>query len=319
MTPTNESSAALPIQMVPLEAGSTIKDKLGLHELNQPRSGALELWVERLREYADLRGIGGQVMYQPGRTRESIPPFLVFRGGLKADDSLDEPVVLDDPLDLEWDKDDRCCSNGVIETDGTLYISAEHVDDQQSRMSQWGSPMESPPSGDLAESWFSSNILTVLLVDGLGHGTAAHEASKQARDATASVAFDRPDQIINHLHEAIAETRGGAVFVGQIDVEQSQLSYCSVGNIEARIVGPETSYLFADNGIVGYKMPDVETRSAAFSRENWLICHTDGVHCPGRDFYDDTFSRLSPALNSLRIHDRFEKGTDDAHVLVARY
>lgn len=320
MKPANESSSFDRNIFVSLEEDASMEETLGLPRLSHPRSDDLGQWVQRLREYTRSRGIEGQVMFQSSSQRESVPPTLVFRGRetTKDSDSIDSPTVLDDPLDLQLDTDGRCYSLGVIDPDGTVYISNEYGGEQRSRSNQWHSPMDKPPSGDLAEAWCHDQIMTVLVMDGLGHGPEAFEASQKARDVVENGVPAQPERLMARIHDGISDTRGGAVFVARIDPGRSQISYCSVGNIEARVVGTETRYLFKQNGIAGYQMPEIDTGQTAFNRGDWLVCHTDGVNPPKRDFYDEVFCRLSPALNAVRIHDQFEKGTDDALVFVAR-
>ncbi|MFI1417362.1 SpoIIE family protein phosphatase [Streptomyces sp. NPDC020731] len=137
-------------------------------------------------------------------------------------------------------------------------------------------------SGD-AWAWVrSGDRLTLMLADGLGHGSEAARASTAAADELRHWARLPPAECLPKLHAALAGTRGAAVAVAQLDTWAGRLRFAGIGNVTARLrEGDRWRSLLSRPGIVGVHRPlTVREDEVAWTAESLLILHTDGL--PGR-------------------------------------
>ncbi|MEV5934427.1 ATP-binding SpoIIE family protein phosphatase [Streptomyces sp. NPDC052079] len=137
-------------------------------------------------------------------------------------------------------------------------------------------------SGD-AWAWVrSGDRLTLMLADGLGHGSEAARASTAAVEELRHWARLPPAEMLHKLHTALAGTRGAAVAVAQLDIWTGRLRFAGIGNVSARLRdGDRWRSLLSRPGIVGVHRPNtVREDEVPWTSESLLILHTDGL--PGR-------------------------------------
>ncbi|MET7689139.1 SpoIIE family protein phosphatase [Streptomyces sp. NPDC005483] len=134
-------------------------------------------------------------------------------------------------------------------------------------------------SGDAFSQVRSGTRVTLMLVDGLGHGDKAADASTAAVEELRRCADLPPAEILRHLHAALRATRGAAVGVAQLDEGTGRLTFAGVGNIGARLrTGGEWRPLISHPGIVGAHFPaTVPLREAAWTPDSLLVLHSDGL------------------------------------------
>jgi hypothetical protein len=134
-------------------------------------------------------------------------------------------------------------------------------------------------SGD-AWAWVrSGDRLTLMLADGLGHGSEAARASTTAAEELRHWARLPPAECLPKLHAALAGTRGAAVAVAQLDTWAGRLRFAGIGNVTARLrEGDRWRTLLSRPGIVGVHRPGtVREEETAWTTESLLILHTDGL------------------------------------------
>ncbi|MFF9202800.1 SpoIIE family protein phosphatase [Streptomyces sp. NPDC014986] len=137
-------------------------------------------------------------------------------------------------------------------------------------------------SGD-AWAWVrSGDRLTLMVADGLGHGSEAARASTAAAEALRHWAALPPAESLRRLHSALVGTRGAAVAVAQLDIWSGRLRFAGIGNVTARLRdGDRWRSLLSRPGIVGVHRPHtVREEEVAWTAESLLVLHTDGL--PGR-------------------------------------
>ncbi|MEU2900190.1 ATP-binding SpoIIE family protein phosphatase [Streptomyces sp. NPDC001273] len=137
-------------------------------------------------------------------------------------------------------------------------------------------------SGD-AWAWVrSGDRATLMLADGLGHGSEAARASTAAVEELRHWARLPPAEALHKLHAALAGTRGAAVAVAQLDSWTGRLRFAGIGNVSARLrEGDRWRSLLSRPGIVGVHQPHtVREDEVAWTAGSLLILHTDGL--PGR-------------------------------------
>ena len=160
--------------------------------------------------------------------------------------------------------------------------------------------------------------LTLLVVDGLGHGAHAADAAAQAVQAFRREAWQEPQFVLDTLHRALRATRGAAAAIAQVDASERILHYTGVGNISGTIATPgKTTSLVSYGGIVGHQVRKIQQFSYPWPPQATLVMHSDGIATQWRlDQYPGIMKR-DPALTAALLYRDFKRGRDDATVVVA--
>jgi hypothetical protein len=176
-------------------------------------------------------------------------------------------------------------------------------------------------SGDRAVVSEAAGVTLLAVMDGLGHGPEAAEASGKA----AAILSARPDDALADLfarcHKALTRTRGVVMTAARIE-RQGLLEWAGVGNVEARLVragaahaGGESPMLLG--GVVGHQMRrTLRSSRVKLGRGDMLLMATDGVHA---DFTTGLAVQGSVQAVADRVLAASAKAHDDALVLVARW
>ena len=177
-------------------------------------------------------------------------------------------------------------------------------------------------SGDLHLVKPVSDGVLLAVVDGLGHGELATAASKTALEVLERQAGDRLSSLVLHCHAALAGTRGVVMTLTALSSSGGQLTWMGVGNVEGvllrgnRPAGTSPERVLLRGGIVGYRLPELQTKTLALASGDLLVFVTDGIRS---GFSNDLDHGDTPQRLADRILERYFKGTDDALVLVVRY
>ena len=175
-------------------------------------------------------------------------------------------------------------------------------------------------SGDLAVFVPTPAGGLACVIDGLGHGPEAADASELCASVVREHAEARAQDLLAACHGALLQTRGVVMTVAWFDLDRAQLSWAGVGNVDARLVhsGPELreDVALVFGGVLGYRMPRVRPATMPLERGDVLVMITDGIH-----------AAISPALAgggaaqamADRILSQHGKGSDDALAMVVRY
>ncbi len=159
--------------------------------------------------------------------------------------------------------------------------------------------------------------LTILLADGLGHGTeAANAANLAVRQLRAGL---EPGFLLERMHDALRVTRGAAAAVARVDLASGRVDYAGIGNIAGTIVDDgRTKSLVSMPGILGHRLQKVRTFDYELPPGGLLVMHSDGLRSGWElDGYPGVQRRDPLVIASLLIRD-FERGRDDVSVVVAR-
>jgi anti-sigma regulatory factor (Ser/Thr protein kinase) len=159
--------------------------------------------------------------------------------------------------------------------------------------------------------------VSVLLVDGLGHGPHAAVAAAVATTTFAQLGNAAPEAALAAFHKAMRGTRGAALSIAIIDEGGRTMLFGGVGNVDGRVIAADaTEHLVPQNGIVGHTMPNVRPLTAAWPDEALLVMHSDGISARWRlDAYPGLM-KAHPALIAGVIYRDFGRPRDDATVLV---
>jgi negative regulator of sigma-B (phosphoserine phosphatase) len=177
-------------------------------------------------------------------------------------------------------------------------------------------------SGDLAVFAGYDGGGLVAVIDGLGHGDPAADASAIAAKVIHRHRSAPPAELLRHCHVALNKTRGVVMTLAWFDLEVLELSWAGVGNVEARLVrgaggyGARHDSALVLGGVVGYNLPSIRTSTTDLYSGDAVAFATDGIET-------DYSASLAPGVPAQRLAERIlarhGKGNDDALAVVVRY
>jgi len=173
-------------------------------------------------------------------------------------------------------------------------------------------------SGDTGIAREEAGILSVTLIDVLGHGDEAAELASQAHHTLSTGEHLSPLATIERLHHQFRGSRGMVVSYACIHADTCMLEYCGIGNISARVFGPRPHQFVNRDGVVGYRMVSPKTHRHELKAGDVFVMHSDGI--TSRFYNEDIEEKLGlPAQNLAEyIMQTYSKGTDDASCLAVK-
>jgi len=174
-----------------------------------------------------------------------------------------------------------------------------------------------PACGDAWEVAISDKQISVLVIDGLGHGPEAEDAAKAGVCAFNRDPFAHPDFMLEELHHDMRGTRGGAVAIAQFDANQNILRFIGIGNIGATLVATDKTRGIASHpGIVGLQYRKIRVTDYPECAGALLILYSDGLQSRWnlRDYPGLIFRH--PAVIAAVLHRDYCRGRDDVTVVV---
>lgn len=188
----------------------------------------------------------------------------------------------------------------------------------------WGTVVV-PKTGEevCGDAWgvvFDARRMAFLVVDGLGHGSAAATAAHTAVDV-----FDRhapkesPGGAMQAIHRGLASTRGAAAAIAELRLAQGEMVFCGVGNIATTLFSDGMARKAVSmSGTLGHVARTVREFSYPIGSSFVLVMASDGLHT---NWSIDAYAGLlthHPALIAGVLYRDLKRGRDDATVLVAR-
>lgn len=121
--------------------------------------------------------------------------------------------------------------------------------------------------------------LRLAVVDGLGHGKGAHAAMTAALAALEANRDRRLDATIASVHEALRETRGAAIGLGELDRTTRRFEWLGIGNIAGVICAPHgaTRSIASHNGTLGQRVPRAPSVDYDWPAGACALFHSDGL------------------------------------------
>jgi anti-sigma regulatory factor (Ser/Thr protein kinase) len=157
--------------------------------------------------------------------------------------------------------------------------------------------------------------LSLMVVDGLGHGTFAAEAAQACIATFSSAPGNAPIEILQRANLAMSKTRGGAAACARLSART--MAYAGVGNISGHLVTHEKSQgLLSHNGTLGMHQRRMQQFDYGMDPGALLILHSDGISARW-----DLKSRADllarhPAIIAATLYRDHCRGRDDATVVV---
>ncbi len=176
--------------------------------------------------------------------------------------------------------------------------------------------------GDAWLATVQGKMMRIALIDGLGHGAHAHDASLLATQSLAAYSKLQPAEELSMLHQALKKTRGAVATIVHIDQVNHQLIYSGIGNIAMKMITPSvTKGCFSYNGIVGHIMPASFNNHSFLWNEktDFLIMHSDGIS--GRwdiQKYPGILQHHAMMVCAA-IYKDFDRANDDSTILIGKF
>lgn len=135
--------------------------------------------------------------------------------------------------------------------------------------------------GDAVSIYPADEWVTVLVVDGLGHGGLAHEASAVAVAHVTKRLGENPgvglESLMQTCHKALAGTRGAAVGICRLEPERAVLRFCGLGNIAMTSHPSRRGLGVSLAGVVGYRMRKVKEFMCELEPGDLIALYSDGI------------------------------------------
>ncbi|MCA1556102.1 MAG: ATP-binding protein [Acidobacteria bacterium] len=159
----------------------------------------------------------------------------------------------------------------------------------------------------------------IAVIDGLGHGPGAHEASQVALETLADWQGESLKDVFHAAHAALRPTRGAVMGACIMDTTRGSFAYAGVGNIEVRVFNaPEPVRPIPNNGTLGARLDKVRVWSYAWAEGATVVLSSDGVSASWDiNDYPGLLQKSPQLLAGILMRD-YGRDSDDATVLVAR-
>jgi anti-sigma regulatory factor (Ser/Thr protein kinase) len=119
-----------------------------------------------------------------------------------------------------------------------------------------------------------------LVVDGLGHGEGAHEASNEAiKIFNSHKDMNLPiETLFQKIHDGLRQTRGAAAAIAKLDLMRNELEYVGIGNLSAALFSKSKRESLASlNGIVGHGIKKIQPFTYSLPNDFILCMYSDGL------------------------------------------
>jgi anti-sigma regulatory factor (Ser/Thr protein kinase) len=156
----------------------------------------------------------------------------------------------------------------------------------------------------------------VAVVDGIGHGDKASEASKIALKVIEDQFRDELEQVVLTIHRRLQGSRGCVIGMVRMNKE-GKIEYLGVGNIRTQIYTTEMyKRLVSFDGLLGSNIRTLRTDRLNISTPCLIVLHSDGVASFN---FDDKRIVYRPVMEIAKeSFEKHKKSSDDATLLIAR-
>jgi anti-sigma regulatory factor (Ser/Thr protein kinase) len=173
--------------------------------------------------------------------------------------------------------------------------------------------------GDAAMFTRADGVLTLALIDGVGHGPEARAAALMAASVARAEAHRGPEAAVRACDDALADGRGAVMTVAHIDGGSMELA--SVGNIVTRLCRPRFSQSFrGESRVLGQRgaRRKITVEQTTVVPGDVVMLFTDGLKSDANLAEDLALMREHPLLMAHHLFAKYRRGHDDALVAVIR-
>ena len=163
------------------------------------------------------------------------------------------------------------------------------------------------------------DFTTIMVVDGLGHGSLAAECPRAAISVFPAISDRSPVEMLQRVHNALRHTRGAAVAVARLDFRKRDIRFAGIGNIGGFVDGLSQRRQFVSQpGIVGHSISNVREFTYVWPEGSLVLLYSDGISTHwSLDSYQGLRGR-DPSLVAGVVYRDWNRGRDDATIVVIR-
>lgn len=171
-------------------------------------------------------------------------------------------------------------------------------------------------SGDAAFCHEEDNGLFCGVVDGLGHGPDAAEASRAFVEYVTQNCCEPMDQMMLSASKHISSTRGAAASIMRFDLESGMFEFCGIGNCHLHVRASERISPVSYPGLVGHRIRKAVASHIPIPTDGGLfVLCSDGI---SSHVHLEKLSSDSAEGIVAEMLEHYGKHHDDATVLVVR-
>jgi anti-sigma regulatory factor (Ser/Thr protein kinase) len=160
---------------------------------------------------------------------------------------------------------------------------------------------------------------TLLVADGSGHGIEASRAAELATTVFAGHVDQDCTRIVETIHRALKPTRGAAIGIARIDVQERLVRFVGIGNISAVLVTDGNArHMISHNGTAGHVAPRIREFTYPFEGRPLVILHSDGLSAKWNLASYRGLSECHPALIAGVLYRDFRRERDDSSIVAVR-
>ncbi|MCA1612813.1 MAG: ATP-binding protein [Acidobacteria bacterium] len=188
------------------------------------------------------------------------------------------------------------------------------------RVGVWSRPHpEETANGDAYFVRRRGGQTLLAVIDGLGHGHGARDASAAALEVLAAWQGEPLEEIFARAHERLRPTRGAVMGACVVDTKRGAFYYAGVGNVEVRVFGtPQPARPISTNGTLGARLGRLKVWSYPWAEGATVILASDGLSATWDiNDYPGLLAKSPQLLAGVLLRD-YGRDSDDATVLVAR-
>ena len=205
---------------------------------------------------------------------------------------------------------------------GTAILSCVGEGSSRARVVVDGVCIAAPGEERCGDAWDEeprADGVTILVVDGLGHGAGAAEAAATAVAAFRSAKFEPPARRLEAIHAAMRATRGGAAGIADIDLGARRVRFAGVGNVGALVLNDDRPrFLMSHNGTLGHTVRKIVDVEVEWPARGLLIMYSDGLSTPRELAAYPGLPERHPSLVAGVLWRDLARGRDDVTVVVAK-
>jgi anti-sigma regulatory factor (Ser/Thr protein kinase) len=185
----------------------------------------------------------------------------------------------------------------------------------------WGAVSVAKPGEDACgDAWSAQDTAagrTLLVVDGLGHGSEAAQAAMEAVRIFHRNSNRPVPELLDYLHAGLRSTRGAALAVARFDADRRKVIYAGIGNISGVIVADgSVRRMISHNGTAGHHARKIQAFEYPFDG-GLVIMHSDGLSANWALESYPGLAAAHPTLIAGVLYRDCRRQRDDATVLVA--
>lgn len=174
-------------------------------------------------------------------------------------------------------------------------------------------------SGDVALLDWRRDCLLIAIVDGVGHGAAAHQAALRAATYLRETWSTDVSATLFGLHASLHGTVGVVAGLGVLRTASGLLTFAGIGNTSLRVFGDRETRLESVAGILGHQIRTPKEHRLQLLPNETLLAYTDGIKDRFQYSEYPQIRYQNVRLVAEEIVARFGKDHDDATCAVVRY